>query len=77
MESNERTPEDEEKPREHVPLIISSPPCQIDRDVTRARILDACKWKDIETLRILATAEGGLVSDDIRRQACSYHCGGS
>lgn len=38
-----------------------------------ANIVDACKWKDIEKLRISATSEGGLVSDDIRRQACSCH----
>jgi hypothetical protein len=33
------------------------------------RILDACRWKDTEILRALATSEGGLVSDEVRRQA--------
>jgi TBC1 domain family member 20 len=33
-------------------------------------ILDACKWKDTDTLRALASSEGGLLSDELRRQAC-------
>jgi hypothetical protein len=37
------------------------------------RILDACRWKDTEILRALATSEGGLVSDEVRRQACTCH----
>lgn len=36
-----------------------------------ARILDACRWKDSETLRALAVSESGLISDQIRRQACT------
>lgn len=41
-----------------------------------ARIVDACKWKDIETLRALAVSDAGLISDELRRQACQsfpYH----
>jgi hypothetical protein len=33
-------------------------------------ILDACKWKDTDTLRALAVSEGGLLSDELRHQAC-------
>lgn len=35
-----------------------------------ADILEACKWKDTQRLRDLAVSEGGLLSDEIRRQAC-------
>src|SRR6185437_9416214 len=38
-------------------------------------ILEACKENDIETLRKLAVSEGGLVSDEVRRQACPYYYG--
>jgi TBC1 domain family member 20 len=34
------------------------------------KILDACRWKDTDTLRALAASEGGLLSDELRRQAC-------
>ena len=34
------------------------------------KILEACKWKDMKTLRALAASEGGLLSDELRRQAC-------
>ncbi|KAI9645408.1 GTPase-activating protein gyp8 [Ciborinia camelliae] len=33
------------------------------------RILEACKWKDLDSIRDLATSKDGLVSDDVRRQA--------
>ncbi|CAL3969822.1 unnamed protein product [Diplocarpon coronariae] len=33
------------------------------------KILEACRWKDIETLREMAASEGGLISDEVRRQA--------
>ncbi|APA05760.1 hypothetical protein sscle_01g005300 [Sclerotinia sclerotiorum 1980 UF-70] len=33
------------------------------------KILEACKWKDLEAIRELATSKDGLVSDDARRQA--------
>ncbi|KAG4035463.1 hypothetical protein MFRU_001g02320 [Monilinia fructicola] len=32
-------------------------------------ILEACKWRDLERIRILATSQDGLISDDLRRQA--------
>lgn len=35
-----------------------------------AAILEACKWKDLESLRKLATSEGGLLTDELRRKAC-------
>ncbi|KAG9243176.1 rab-GTPase-TBC domain-containing protein [Calycina marina] len=38
-------------------------------DVKATSILEACKWKDVEKLRTLATEDGGLVSDQYRRQA--------
>ncbi|TGO24552.1 hypothetical protein BPAE_0100g00200 [Botrytis paeoniae] len=33
------------------------------------KILEACKWRDLETIRELATSKDGLVSDEVRRQA--------
>jgi TBC1 domain family member 20 len=35
-----------------------------------ANILEACRWKDVERLQALAASDGGLLSDDLRRQAC-------
>ncbi|KAB8303480.1 hypothetical protein EYC80_004897 [Monilinia laxa] len=32
-------------------------------------ILEACQWKDLEKIRNLAISQGGLISDDLRRQA--------
>jgi hypothetical protein len=40
------------------------------RDAKASQILDACRRRDVETLRVLSTSEGGLVSDEVRRQAC-------
>lgn len=37
------------------------------------KILEACKWKDLEAIRELATSKDGLVSDDVRRQACTFN----
>ncbi|KAF4985461.1 hypothetical protein FDECE_16544 [Fusarium decemcellulare] len=34
-----------------------------------AEILDACRWKDISSLRALAEAQGGFLCDALRRQA--------
>jgi hypothetical protein len=45
------------------------------RNAKATKILKACEAKDIEALRKLATSERGLVSDELRRQACSYHHG--
>lgn len=36
------------------------------------QILEACRWKDVQSLRDLAVSEAGLLSDEIRRQACQY-----
>jgi hypothetical protein len=35
-----------------------------------AKILRACDQKDTETLRLLAISEAGLISDELRCQAC-------
>jgi len=35
------------------------------------RILEACRDRDLDTLRHLAASEGGLVEDEIRRTACT------
>ena len=35
-------------------------------------ILEACKCKDIDELRKLATSEGGLLNDELRRKACEF-----
>lgn len=40
------------------------------QQVKAAKILEACKWNDTKTLRSLAASEGGLLSDELRRQAC-------
>jgi TBC1 domain family member 20 len=40
------------------------------QQVKAAKILEACKRKDTKTLRALAASEGGLLSDELRRQAC-------
>ncbi|PBP25984.1 GTPase-activating protein gyp10 [Diplocarpon rosae] len=55
-------------PRSQSPSI--SPGSDDDaRSAKVTKILDACRWKDVETLRELAASEGGLVSDKVRRQA--------
>jgi len=51
----------------------SQSPREQARDAKTVRILEACKWNDIEALRILATTEDGLVADELRRQACLCH----
>lgn len=42
-----------------------------DHTEKELKIMEACKWKDLESIRDLATSTDGLVSDDIRRQACT------
>jgi TBC1 domain family member 20 len=37
-----------------------------------AKIIDACEWKDADTLRSLSVSDGGLISDELRRQACQF-----
>ncbi|PSS25672.1 hypothetical protein M430DRAFT_134332 [Amorphotheca resinae ATCC 22711] len=58
----------------------SSPPQDEERVAKAKGILEACRWKDVETLRALSTSKGGLLSDDIRRQAwpllLGYDCDG-
>lgn len=34
------------------------------------QILHACKTRDLIELRKLATSEGGLIEDEVRRTAC-------
>lgn len=34
------------------------------------RILDACKWRDIEALKSLAGTDGGFLTDALRQKAC-------
>lgn len=36
------------------------------------KIREACRWRDAQLLRELATSDGGLVTDDLRRTACTY-----
>lgn len=36
----------------------------------QASIAQACRDNDIDSLIILATSEGGLLSDELRRRAC-------
>ena len=44
-----------------------------ERDSEKAAaILEACKWKDLDSLRKLATSEGGLLTDELRRKACKF-----
>jgi TBC1 domain family member 20 len=77
MEPNGRVVEETEKPEE-LPSNpdASSPPLRSKESNAKvASILDACKWKDTSILRTLATSEGGLVSDEVRRQACQCYSG--
>ena len=71
METNGKVPEEYDKLIEDISSSSPSPE-QKRRDAKATAILEACKRKDIEFLREFATSEGGLVSDDVRCQACSY-----
>jgi hypothetical protein len=73
MEPNGILPEETEKLAEDLSRPSSPSPEQRNRDAKAATILEVCKWKDVDALRALAASEGGLISDDVRRQACSYH----
>ena len=61
--------------------LSSSPEGDKYDDAKTSKIRDAIQWRDLETLRALATSEGGFVSDEVRRQACSYlqeyYCAGN
>lgn len=39
----------------------------------KLKILEACELRNVKALRELATSEGGLISDSIRRMACLSH----
>jgi hypothetical protein len=74
MESNGKVPGENEKFGDDISRFPSAAsPEQQRRDAKATTILESCKFKDIDALRTLATSEGGLVSDDVRRQACSCH----
>lgn len=74
MEPNGKIADDTK--REETKLEVSSVAETISYQVPEqleskaADILDACKWKDTQRLRDLAVSEAGLLSDEIRRQAC-------
>lgn len=71
MESTEKLEniEDEKVNIENRLPTPSLSPTAIARNPKVASIREACQWRDIEKLRALATSEGGLVLDDVRRQA--------
>ena len=46
----------------------SDAPQQLDK---RKRILAACHDRDLESLKLLCTEEGGLLDDGLRRTACT------
>lgn len=65
MEPNEKAEsieEENEKIEEHSPG-----PTPADTKLTE--LWEACKWKDVDKLRDFAISEGGLLKDEIRRQA--------
>jgi len=68
MEPFGRDPAEKTTGREPLPSLQ-----QKDLAAKAAKIRDACRRKDVEALRALSTSAGGLVSDDVRRQACSCH----
>ena len=73
MEAIGRLSKEEVEVHEEVPRSLSPLPRQNATDAKITSILDACKWKDIERLTLLATNEGGFISDHVRRQACSCY----
>lgn len=48
-----------------------SPESTADPEKTAA-IVEACRWRDLSRLRDLAQSGGGLLSDDLRREACAF-----
>jgi hypothetical protein len=76
MESTEREDGDTEK-LERRSMTTPAVHDLKDEDVKATRVLEACKWKDLETIRILAESEGGLVSDEVRRHACRCYQDGT
>jgi hypothetical protein len=73
MESTDRGDGDIEKLKRS--LSSSSLAYDTKDDPKVTKILEACKWQDLEALRIYAESEGGLISDEVRRLACSCHQG--
>jgi len=73
MEPFTRVPEKDIDSSGDITRSISPSPQQQVRDAKAANILEACKWRDIERLRLLATDGEGLISDHLRRQACRCH----
>lgn len=73
MEPNGKLPQENDELAGDVSCSSSHYPEQKGRDAKATTILEACKWKDIATLRKLAISEGGLVSDNVRRLACSCY----
>ncbi|TVY48052.1 GTPase-activating protein [Lachnellula occidentalis] len=71
MESDGRATEEDEKK----PAISRTSSQQQQYNAKAAKVLEACKWKDVHTLRALATSEGGLLSDDLRRQTWPFLLG--
>ena len=52
---------------------LKSPPSKPELyEEKKGKIREACKWRDVQLLRELATSEGGLVTDDLRCIACTY-----
>ena len=48
------------------------PPKPDPYEEKKGKIREACKWRDVQLLRELATSEGGLVTDNLRCIACTY-----
>jgi hypothetical protein len=74
MESDEKSLEGETFSADANPSRTSSPgPTAKQREWTEKtdKILEACKWRDLEAIRNYATSEDGLISDEVRRLACS------
>ncbi|KAG0649260.1 GTPase-activating gyp10 [Hyphodiscus hymeniophilus] len=69
MEPKGKLPEETENFAGGLLRPSSLSPEQEKQDAKAVAILEACRWKDVEALRRLATSQGGLVSDEVRRQA--------
>ncbi|KAI9736041.1 MAG: hypothetical protein M1818_006217 [Claussenomyces sp. TS43310] len=63
MESNGRMADD--PPHRHA----APSPEESHRAAKRAKILETCRWKDVDQLRALSVSDAGLISDELRRQA--------
>lgn len=74
MEYAAPSSENDEKLSSHTTCSQMAPlPLRVQTDDVKLLQLDnAIRWRNIEAIRELATSEGGLLTDDFRRQACSY-----